>query len=213
LTELIQPSVNNPSAIRSNLDWRLYHAIYDLSLDHHWLGDLFSGIERASIPFMVAALVLLWLAAKPGGSGKWKLAAVGALLSSGLAIVINRIISSIWFRERPFRSHRIPHPWINVHDASFPSDHASASFAIAFAVVLIDPLVGAVFVVCALLISVGRLFIGAHYPGDVVAGCLVGLLSALLVIKPGRKLVAGLGRLIERGTDPLVEPLWRLARR
>ena len=93
------------------MDWRLYRAIYDLSLDHHWLGSLFHGIEQASIPFLVAATLALWLFARPGASGKWKLASAGALLSSGLALALNRLIAAVWFRQRPFLAHRIAHPW------------------------------------------------------------------------------------------------------
>lgn len=194
------------------MDWKLYHAIYEVSLDHHWVGSLFYWVEQASIPFMVCAIVCLWLAARPEGSRKWKFAALGALLSSGVAVAISWIISSLWFRERPFLSHRIAHPWINVHDASFPSDHASASFAIAFAVLFVDPFVGALFLFFAAVIAIGRLFIGAHYPGDVGAGLIVGLISALLVTKAARPLLGRLVHLIERATDPLVRPLWRSQR-
>jgi len=191
------------------VDWRLYRAIYDLSLDHHWLGSFFHGIEQASIPFMVVVTMGLWLFARPGASRKWKLAAAGGLLASGVALAINRIIASLWFRERPFLAHRIAHPWINSHDASFPSDHASASFAIAFAVLFIDPVVSALFLFFALVIAVGRLLIGAHYPGDVGAGLLVGALSAAVVMRLARPIVRFVVARVERITDPLLRPLWR----
>jgi hypothetical protein len=50
--------------------WRLHRAIYDLSLDHHWLGSLFHRLEQASIPFMVVVTMGLWLFARPGASSK-----------------------------------------------------------------------------------------------------------------------------------------------
>lgn len=191
------------------MDWRLYRAVYDLSLDHHWLGSLFHGIEQASIPFMIVATVGLWLLARPGASRKWKLAAAGGLLAAGVALAINRLIAALWFRERPFLAHRIAHPWINSHDASFPSDHASASFAIAFAVLFLDPLAGALFLFFALVIAVGRLLIGAHYPGDVAAGLLVGAFSAVVVTRLARPVVRVLVAAVERVTDPLLRPFWR----
>jgi undecaprenyl-diphosphatase len=194
------------------MDWRIYHAIYDVSLHHHWVGSLFSAIEQASIPFMVIVTVGLWLLARPGGSRKWKIASAAALGSAALALGVNRVISSlIWHRDRPYLTHTIAHPWSNSTDASFPSDHSSASFAIAFAVLLIDPVAGALFLVAALIIAVGRLFIGAHYPGDVGAGLLVGLASALLVVKLLRPAVAFLVGLAERLTDPVLSRLWRFA--
>jgi undecaprenyl-diphosphatase len=194
------------------MDWRLYRAIYDVSLHHHWLGSLFSDVESASIPLMVVATVALWFLARPGASPKWKLATASALGSAALALAVNRVVSGvIWHRDRPYQTHAIAHPWSSSTDASFPSDHASASFAIAFAVLLIDPLAGAIFLVAAVVIAVGRLFIGAHYPGDVGAGLLVGLAAALVVAKLLRPVVCRIVDLVGRLTDPLLAPIWRLS--
>jgi undecaprenyl-diphosphatase len=193
------------------MDWRIYKAIYDVSLQHHWVGSLFNGIEKASIPFMVVVTVALWLLARPGGSRKWKVAATSGLAAAALALIANRVIASIWHRDRPFQDHTIRHPWSSSHDASFPSDHASASFAIAFAVLMIDTLAGALFLLAAAVIGIGRIFIGAHYPSDVGAGILVGLGAALIVVKLARPLISLLVRLVEKLTDPLLRPLWRRA--
>ena len=196
------------------MDWRSYKAIYEVSLHHHAIGTAFSDIEKVSIPFMLVVTVGLWLLARPGGSEKWKLASVSALGSAALALGINRLISSeIWDRQRPYLAHHIAHPWISSHDASFPSDHASATFAIAFAVLAFDAVAGGIFLFFALVISVGRLFIGAHYPGDIAASVLVGLGSALVVAWLARPAVAWLVGHVQRLTDPVLAPIWGLRTR
>lgn len=191
------------------MDWRLYKAIYDVSLHHHWVGSFFSVVEKASIPAMVIATVALWFFARPGGDRKWKLAAGSGLAAAALAIVVDQVIYAIHDRPRPYEAHQISHPWTSKTDPSFPSDHASASLAIAFAVLMLDPLAGVVFVVAAVLIAVGRVLIGAHYPGDVAASLVVAAVSALVVVRLGRPVVTFCVRLVERVTDPLVRPLWR----
>lgn len=192
------------------MDWRIERAIYDFSLHHHWWGTLFADIEKVSIPFMVVVTVGLWLLSRPGGTEKWKLAATSALGSAALALLVNKVISGlIWHRDRPYQTHHYTDPWANKTDASFPSDHASASFAIAFAVLAFDPLAGAIFLVFAVVIAFGRLAIGAHYPGDVGAGLLIGLASALVVTRLLRPVVALLVRYVQRVTDPILAPLWR----
>jgi undecaprenyl-diphosphatase len=193
------------------MDWRLYHAIYDVSLHHHWLGTFFADVEKASIPFMLVGTVALWLLARPGGGRKWKLAAGSGLAAAALALVVNLALHTLWDRPRPYEAHAIRHPWSSSTDASFPSDHASASLAIAFAVVAFDALAGAVLLAAAVLIAVGRLFVGAHYPGDIGASVLVATASALVVVKLGRPVIARLVAIVERATDPLLRPFWRRA--
>jgi undecaprenyl-diphosphatase len=192
------------------MDYPLYHAVNELVVDYSWIGRAFNLVESWSVPLLVAATFGLWLFARPGSSRKWKLACASALASSGIALLINQLIARMWDRARPFVAHPGVHVWgTRSHDPSFPSDHASAAFGIAFAVFLFDRLVGSIFLTAACAIGVGRVFIGAHYPSDVVAGCLVGLASALLVVRVLRPLIERIVRLVERLTDPLLAPLWR----
>ena len=195
------------------MDWRLYTAIYDVSLHHHWIGTLFSDIEKVSIPLMVVMTAALWFFSRPGGDPKWKLACASGFASAALAYAVAFVIHHSWSRPRPYMSHHISHPWSSTTDASFPSDHATVSFAIAFAVLAFDPVAGAIFLVTAAIIAVGRLFIGAHYPSDVAAGLIIGLLAAWVVVRFLPRFVSWVVSHVERVSDPLVRPLWRLKTR
>ena len=79
----------------------------------------------------------------------------------------------------------------------------------AFAVLAFDPVAGALLLVAAVLIAVGRVLIGAHYLSDIGASLLVAAVSAFVVVRFGRRVVAFLVRLVERATDPVLRPLWR----
>jgi membrane-associated phospholipid phosphatase len=175
------------------------------------LGAGLAALETWAVPVVAVATFALWLLAHPRGNRKWKLASASALAAASLAVLVNQLIGKLWHRQRPFVSHPSAHVWgSRSHDPSFPSDHASAAFAIAFAVFLYDRVVGSIFLTAAAVIGVGRVFIGAHYPADVAAGVLVGLACALVVARLGRPLITLLVRLTERITDPLLAPLWRL---
>ena len=192
------------------MDYRIYHAINEFVADNSWLGRGLSVVETWAVPLIALATFALWLLARPGGNRKWKLASACALASAGLALLINQAIARFWHRERPFATHPDAHVWGNrSHDPSFPSDHASAAFGIAFAVFLFDRVVGSIFLAAAFVIGVGRVFIGAHYPADILAGCLVGLGAALLVARLARPIMEQLVKLVERLTDPLLARLWR----
>jgi membrane-associated phospholipid phosphatase len=96
------------------------------------------------------------------------------------------------------------------HEPSFPSDHAVAAFAIAFSVALVGGrLMGAFFLTAASVVSITRVFVGLHYPGDVVGGALVGLLAALVVFLVGRNRWSPIVSILSRLTDPFVAPAWR----
>jgi undecaprenyl-diphosphatase len=191
------------------VDWRIERAIYDVSLHHHWVGSLFHGVEQASIPVMVVITGVLWFFARPGGDRKWKLACANGYAAAALGYVVAFVVHHIYDRARPYEAHPIRHPWSSSTDASFPSDHTSLSFAIAFAVLAFDTVAGVVFLVVAAIIGVGRLFIGAHYPGDVLAGVAVGLFAALVVLRLLPRFVAWVVGYVERLTDPLVSRIAR----
>ena len=69
-------------------------------------------------------------------------------------------------------------------DAGFPSDHATAAFAIAVAIFLRRRAWGAPVLVAAALLAVARVAIGVHYPADVLAGAVIGTLAALALHAP-----------------------------
>jgi undecaprenyl-diphosphatase len=192
------------------VDWRVYHGVNGFVAHHTWLGSLFRFVETYGTYVIAVAAVALWLLARPGGDRKWKVAAGSALAAAALGLFGNKVISSAWHRDRPYQTHHVAHLWgPRKTDPSFPSDHASAAFGIAVAVLLIDPLAGALFLVLAVLIAVGRVVVGEHYPGDVLAGAAIGTVSALVVVRLARPLILLLARLVERLTDPLLRPLWR----
>lgn len=192
------------------MDYRTFHWVNGVVRHHHWLGSAFNGIEVWGTVLIALAAAALWLLAPPRGDAKWKLAAASALASGALAYVANQVIHAIWDRPRPYESHAgVFHPYAHSTDASFPSDHASAAFGIAFAVFLFDRVAGSFFLAGAALIGIGRVIVGAHYPGDVLAGVLVGLGCALLVVRAARGIIARLVGWFERLTDPVLAPLWR----
>ena len=67
---------------------------------------------------------------------------------------------------------------------SFPSGHTSAAFLLAACVIPIWPLLGVVFLVWAVCVGLSRVFLGVHYPSDIVAGAALGAGIFLLLQAP-----------------------------
>jgi membrane-associated phospholipid phosphatase len=196
------------------IDWTLFHAINSGVATRDWLEDPTGALAEVLVPLYAVATVGLWLLARPYGSSRWKLASASALVAAGVALLANQAIAHLWERPRPFAAHpQLTHVLgARTTDPSFPSDHAAAAFAIAFAVLVFSRRAGPLFLVAATLIGLSRMALGMHYPSDVVAGMLVGLGSALLVTRAGRPWISGLVVLVSRVTDPLLRPVWNRVR-
>jgi undecaprenyl-diphosphatase len=127
-------------------------------------------------------------------------------------LLTNQVIAHVWARPRPYAAHTDANLFsAPSQDPAFPSDHASAAFAIGVAVLLYDRVVGAVFLAAATLVATGRVVTGVRYPADVLAGALVGTAAARLVARLGRPLIDRLVRVVERVADPVTTLVWRLA--
>ena len=96
-----------------------------------------------------------------------------------VAIVLNYGIKLAVRRPRPLLEG-LPPLGGAPSSLSFPSAHALSSFAVATAMFRVDPATAGALVV-ALAISLGRPYLGMHYPSDVLAGAVLGILLGLIV--------------------------------
>lgn len=95
------------------------------------------------------------------------------------------LVSTIRFfipRDRPFLSLPIDPAFI-VHSSSFPSGHAAFFFAFSTVVYRYDGRLGIASFVLTALVCIARIAAGVHYPSDILAGMVIGILSGLFVLK------------------------------
>lgn len=137
-------------------------------------------VSAYGVPVLVAAVAVQWRIGAERAKTRHALVATGLAFLLGLGI--NQIVLLIVDRIRPYDAG-ITHLLIERSgDPSFPSDHATATFAIAASLLLHGMCKrGLVFLAAALLISTSRVYIGTHYMSDVMGGALTGVLAALLV--------------------------------
>jgi undecaprenyl-diphosphatase len=187
------------------------HAVNARVATNDPLEDLVTTFASLAVPVLAIGTIGLWFVARPYGDRRWKVSAASALAGAGLALLVNQVISHLWARPRPYVDHTASTHLLASRsiDPSFPSDHAAAAFAIAFAVLAFSRRTGIAFLIMATLIAASRVALGLHYPTDVVAGGLVGWISAVTVTRPGGLFVNRLVAPVARLSDALVAPVWR----
>ncbi|MER3411646.1 MAG: hypothetical protein C4305_04580, partial [Thermoleophilia bacterium] len=106
----------------------------------------------------------------------------------------------VWYHPRPFVDHPRETVLLVRHaaDNSFPSDHATVAFAIAFSVLAFHRRLGLAFLAAAIAVAVVRVLVGVHYPVDVGASALVAAGSTAVVVTVGRPWVVRLASLGSR---------------
>ncbi len=195
------------------MDWSLLHTLNNFLFHHDGVEDPLLFYVNASEALFVATLGVVFLAARGPRHAAWRRASVAAVLSAGLALAIGQAIADLVNRVRPFVAdpHQVHLFAAHAADASFPSDHATASFAVAVAIALRKRSWGIFALLAAAVLSVGRVAVGYHYPSDVLAGAALGTAAALaLWVKPLRARVDALADLAGRPFDRVL--VWAASR-
>jgi undecaprenyl-diphosphatase len=169
------------------VDWSIVHSLNGFLSHHDAIEDPLLAYVQAAEALFLGLVVVIAALARHERFRSLRRAAVAAGLSAGLGLLVVKIITEFYDRARPFVAHRGAVHLFAHHaaDASFPSDHATASMAIATAFLLRKKLRwGMLTFIFAVILDFGRVAVGFHYPSDVLGGAAVGALAALALWAP-----------------------------
>ena len=160
-----------------------------------------------------AVLALLWLSA----TAEDRAAAVASAVTICIAVLVAMILSTLIELPRPFMGGGATNYLDHVRDSSFPSDHATLLFALAFSLWVNrparNPLLWLPALALAIAVGWARVYLGAHYPIDIAGAAVVAAVTtALTESPPGRIAVTSISILTEKVRWRLAG-LWRVAPR
>ena len=162
------------------LDAAATHAINGLAGTNVAVDLLMIWTSQIGVPLLVLAVAAQWWRREDRDHHRHVLVAAGLSFLFGLAV--NQLILLFVHRVRPYDagvSHLLIAP---SSDPSFPSDHATATIAIAAAFLLHGiRRRGFWFLAAALIVMTSRVYVGTHYVSDVLGGALTGIVAAVLV--------------------------------
>jgi undecaprenyl-diphosphatase len=147
------------------------------------LDDLLIGIASDYFLPVIACLILvtLWFGIRDFRLRKLNQEAIIAAVSSiGIVNGLVDLCNNYYFRVRPFNA--LPPDQMHLlfykpTDSSFPSNFSAALFALALPIVIRNNKCGAVLLFIALLGGFARVFVGIHYPLDILGGAAIGVFT------------------------------------
>lgn len=140
--------------------------------------------NKVFIGFVIAAFLTacIWKFKK----NFWRAVLLLAFSVSLADVICYRIIKQNFSRQRPFQTESFQSEVRKVghaHGNSFPSNHAANTFAGASTLSYLFPNFSYFFYFYAFLVALSRVYVGVHYPFDVICGALVGLFVAISIRK------------------------------
>lgn len=150
---------------------RIQHGVLDLFF------NAFTHIGGATFMIVTALAIALFT------GGDWKTAGIQSCAALAVSHLPVAVIKKKYPRLRPYlvipdtRACKNP-----LTDHSFPSGHTTAVFSVLVPLMFISPWAMALLLPVAVLVGISRIYLGLHYPSDVLAGCLIGSLTAVSAV-------------------------------
>jgi len=133
--------------------------------------------------FVIVSFCLGLLAIWFGSTSKeMQKAVIAAVISIGLASLLVVLSNHFYFRPRPFTELPTTLLFYKPGDSSFPSNMATVLMAISIPIFWTNKKIGGLFIGVSIIASLARVYIGIHYPFDIMGGFILALAAAVAAI-------------------------------
>jgi len=154
---------------------KLFFIINHLAGKNHILDLLAISLAKGMPYFFILVEVYLYFISKH------KKEALFAFYSVIIALLVSFLISLVYVHNRPFMDNLGVALIHHKADTSFPSDHTTFLFAIAWSFMFFRVRFWSLFLILALFGGLARIYVGVHYPFDILGGIVIGLVGAGLI--------------------------------
>jgi undecaprenyl-diphosphatase len=160
------------------MNYKIFRDINKLACRYPLLDTIMITISQKVRYLYVLLLILMWFR-----NNFYKKITLYAGISAGVTLLINSFIKLFYFKPRPFLKYsvRVLPPFPSKKNSSFPSTHTALVFAIATSVLFYKRLLGCIMWLLAFLVGFSRIWMGQHYPSDIIGSALLGSLNAIVV--------------------------------
>jgi undecaprenyl-diphosphatase len=155
-----------------------FRMINDLGKQQTYLNPAFVFIAEYMVFFLALAVIVFWFTR----INKNRMMVICGTMTFIFAEIIGKVAGKIHSNNQPFAELSNVNKLIEkAVDNSFPSDHTILFFSFCVTFCLFSKKWGYLWVVLAFLVGISRVWVGVHYPADVIVGAFISTVSALFV--------------------------------
>lgn len=159
------------------MDLQIFSLINNLAAKFPILDRVGVFFAQSGIFLLIAGVFILVLK-------KGKQALIYLILALALTLLADKILNFVFPTPRPFIIDESVNLLISPpSNPSFPSTHTAAATAFAAIIFYFSKILGVVAVIFAIFVGISRIFVGVHYPSDVLAGIILGLAAFIISVK------------------------------
>jgi undecaprenyl-diphosphatase len=171
----------------SELNIAGFRLINDLGKQYTFLNPASVAIAEYTLYLLIVCILLFAFSKK----GQNRIMVICSLFTIMFAELLAKLAGALHSNQQPFAELGEVNKLIEkAVDNSFPSDHSILVFSVCVTFWLFKKGWSFLWVLLAALVGVSRIWVGVHYPGDVIVGALLSILSAIFVYKVVPKLGA-----------------------
>ncbi|MBC2684689.1 undecaprenyl-diphosphatase [Bacillus toyonensis] len=160
----------------SQLNIDAFRAINDLGKQYSPLNSTMVFLAEYMVYFLGLIIMTYWFTQ----SRKNKMMIIQAMVAFVTAEIIGKLAGKLHLNYQPFAVLPNVNKLVDhAVDNSFPSDHTILFFSICFSFCLVRKKARFLWFVLAFCVAISRIWVGVHYPFDVIIGALIGIISAL----------------------------------
>ena len=184
----------------SEINIELFRMFNDLGKEVMFLNPIMIFFAKYMKYFLLFGIVMYWFTRKREN----RIMIISSMFAFVIAEVFGAIAGAIHSNNQPFVELNNVNQLIgHAIDNSFPSDHAIEFFSICITFLLFKKNLRYVWLAIAILVSISRVWVGVHYPADILVGAILGIIGAALCywIIPQLNVIKKLLDIYEQGED------------
>lgn len=162
------------------MNLEIFRLINNLANKNRVLDDImifFTNYVPYMFMLIVAFIFILGVARK---NSEYQKAAINVFFLAVINLTLNFLIGNIFYVNRPFVNNKVNLILPHVQDASFPSDHAAGTMSIAIGLGKYNRLLGTILTILSFIVGFSRIYVGHHYPLDVVGAYIIVFITSNL---------------------------------